>query len=157
MKIAELLREEEDNSKFEAWKKAVKDAYPEYADKMKFKGYMEDGKDLINAEVPGLDRSFGVFDIDKMKGEVLPESLQEGAKSPKWRDSDAPDANGKFRDLGIEALADWLIKSRKGDGPKIYGSIQQQIVFNRKRNAPYAKKMEKVRAAVKRKLNAKKD
>lgn len=30
-------------------------------------------------------------------------------KRPEWHDSNAPDAEGKFRDLGISDLADWLI------------------------------------------------
>lgn len=74
------------------------------------------------------------------------------AKRPTWKDSNAPDANGKFRDLGIKALAKWLISSRKGDLRKITGSLNQQIVFNRGDNPAYAKKMEKVRAEVKRQL-----
>lgn len=74
------------------------------------------------------------------------------AKRPEWKDSDAPDANGRFRDLGIKALAKWLISSRKGDMRKITGSLNQQIVFNRGKNPAYAKKMEKVRAEVKRQL-----
>ena len=73
-------------------------------------------------------------------------------KRPEWHDSDAPDANGKFRDLGINDLADWLIRTRKKDMRRITGALNQQIVFNRKRNPAYAAKMEKVRAAVKRKL-----
>ena len=75
--------------------------------------------------------------------------------SPDWHDSDAPDANGKFKNLGIKALASWLIKTRKGDMRKITGSLNQQIVFNRNDNPSYAKKMEKVRAEVKRQLNKK--
>ncbi len=47
-------------------------------------------------------------------------------KRPTWKDSDAPDA---------------MIKSRKGNVRKIVGSLNQQIVFNRKRNPSYAKKM----------------
>ena len=35
---------------------------------------------------------------------------------------------------------------------KITGALNQQIVFNRKQDPKYAEKMEKVRAAVKRKL-----
>ena len=38
---------------------------------------------------------------------------------------------------------------------KITGSINQQVVFNRKKNPAYAKKMEKVRAEVKRQLGKK--
>ena len=67
--------------------------------------------------------------------------------------SDAPDANGRFRKLGIEELADWLIKTRKSDMRRITGSLNQQINFNKKKDPAYAAKMEKVREAVKRKLD----
>jgi hypothetical protein len=70
--------------------------------------------------------------------------------SPTWKDSDAPDANGKFKELGITALANWLIRTRGGNMQKITGSLNQQIVFNRNKNPGYAKKMEKTREAVKR-------
>ena len=62
-------------------------------------------------------------------------------KRPEWKDSDAPDAKGKFKSLSCSALASWMIKSRKGNVRKIVGSLNQQIVFNRKRNPRYAKKM----------------
>ena len=77
--------------------------------------------------------------------------------SPDWHDSDAPDAKGKFRDLGIRDLAAWLIKTRKGDMRRITGSLNQQIVFNRNEDPAYAKKMEKVRAEVKRQLKKNED
>lgn len=300
MKISELF--ESDVDKLSAWKDEVKKAYPEFASKMKFKGRFDkkSNTDTICAEVPGMDRCFGVFDTDKMTGEVLGEGmrgilgaaiigaavgagiaaspkveidgttydkalghsyerfdikpkkkqvevkgekktvlywtepsgkhgrtaniytvvesaevsdwrllnaeemfhfavdhldedeleqldaelqglhvedeedhaeareimidflsrhLHEGlimekrpAGAPKWRDSNAPDANGKFKELGVNDLADWLIKTRGADMQKISGSLTQQIVFNRKKNPTYAKKMESVRAAVKRKL-----
>jgi hypothetical protein len=67
----------------------------------------------------------------------------------KWHDSDAPDAEGRFRDLGIKELAEWLIKTRKGDMRKITGSLNQQIAFNKNDDPSYAKKMEKVREKVK--------
>ena len=63
------------------------------------------------------------------------------SKRPTWKDSDAPDAKGKFKSLSCSALASWMIKSRKGNVRKIVGSLNQQIVFNRKRNPSYAKKM----------------
>ena len=63
------------------------------------------------------------------------------SKRPEWKDSDAPDAKGKFKSLSCSALASWMIKSRKGNVRKIVGSLNQQIVFNRKRNPSYAKKM----------------
>ncbi len=75
------------------------------------------------------------------------------AGAPDWKDSDAPDAKGRFRDLGIKDLADWLIKTRKGDLKKISGSLTQQIVFNRKDDPKYAEKMEKVRREVYKKLD----
>lgn len=76
--------------------------------------------------------------------------------APNWHDSDAPDAKGKFKELGVTALADWLIRTRGGNMQRITGSLNQQIVFNRTKNPSYAKKMERVRAAVKRKLAKKK-
>lgn len=79
------------------------------------------------------------------------------AGAPDFHHSDAPDANGKFKELGVNDLADWLIKTRGGNLQKISGSLTQQIVFNRKKNPSYAKKMESVRNAVKRKLDKKKD
>jgi len=69
-----------------------------------------------------------------------------------WHDSDAPDANGKFKELNIKELAVWLIKTRKKDVKKISASINQQIVFNRKKDPKYASKMEKVRTEVYKQL-----
>lgn len=77
------------------------------------------------------------------------------AGAPEWKDSDAPDANGRFRDLGIKDLAAWLIKSRKKDMKMISGSITQQIVFNRKEDPEYAEKMEKVRQEVYKQMGRK--
>ena len=77
------------------------------------------------------------------------------AGAPEWKDSDAPDANGRFRDLGIKDLAAWLIKSRDKDLKKISGSLTQQIVFNRKEDPEYAEKMEKVRQEVYKQLDRK--
>lgn len=84
---------------------------------------------------------------------VLEKKKPKGA--PDWHDSDAPDAKGKFKELGVNALADWLIKTRGKNMQKINGSLTQQIVFNRKKNPSYAKKMESTREAVKRKLGKK--
>ncbi len=77
------------------------------------------------------------------------------AGAPEWKDSDAPDAEGRFRDLGIKDLAAWLIKTRNKDVKKISGSITQQIVFNRKEDPEYAEKMEKVRQEVYKQLGRK--
>jgi|TARA_Y100000289_G_C3807085_1_gene91905 hypothetical protein len=63
------------------------------------------------------------------------------SKRPTWKDSDAPDAKGKFKELSCDALAKWMIKTRKGNIKKIVGSLNQQYVFNRKKNPSYAKKM----------------
>ena len=59
----------------------------------------------------------------------LNEKKPKGA--PEFHHSDAPDAEGRFKDLGIKDLAAWLIKTRKKDVKKISGSLTQQIVFNR--------------------------
>lgn len=77
------------------------------------------------------------------------------AGAPEWKDSDAPDANGRFRDLGIKDLAAWLIKTRDKDLKKISGSLTQQIVFNRNDDPEYAEKMEKVRQEVYKQLGRK--
>ena len=61
----------------DSWKKEVLQAYPQYAGKIKFLG--RDGQ--VSAEIPGLDRSFGVFDLDTETGEVLGESATAGATS----------------------------------------------------------------------------
>ena len=59
----------------------------------------------------------------------------------KFKHSDAPDAKGKFKTLSASKLASWLIKSRKGNLSRIISSLNQQVVFNRKKNPSYAAKM----------------
>ena len=80
----------------------------------------------------------------------LNEKKPKGA--PEFHHSDAPDAEGRFKDLGIKDLAAWLIKTRKKDVKKISGSLTQQIVFNRGDDPEYAEKMEKVRKEVYKQL-----
>ena len=80
----------------------------------------------------------------------LNEKKPKGA--PEFHHSDAPDAEGRFRDLGIKDLAAWLIKTRKKDVKKISGSLTQQVVFNRNDDPKYAEKMEKVRKEVYKQL-----
>jgi hypothetical protein len=72
--------------------------------------------------------------------------------APDFHHSDAPDAEGRFRDLNPKDLAAWLIKSRKKDLKKISGSLTQQVVFNRNDDPEYAKKMEKTRIEVYKQL-----
>lgn len=55
----------------EEWMDAVQAAYPDLAHKIKFKGRVEGGKATLSAEIPGQDRSYGVFDQDKNVGTVL--------------------------------------------------------------------------------------
>jgi hypothetical protein len=76
-------------------------------------------------------------------------------KRPTWKDSDAPDAKGRMKNMSCSALANWMIQSRKGNVQKIVGSLNQQIVFNRKRNPTYAKKMECARNKAVSKLKKK--
>ena len=75
------------------------------------------------------------------------QTLSEKGKL-EWQDSDAPDANGRFKDLSPEDLAAWLIKTRKGDMKKISGSLSQQVAFNKNDDPEYAKKMDKTRIEV---------
>jgi len=81
----------------------------------------------------------------------LYEKKPKGA--PDFHHSDAPDAEGRFKDLSIKDLAAWLIKTRKGDVKKISGSLTQQIVFNRNDDPKYAEKMEKTRREVYKQLD----
>ena len=69
-----------------------------------------------------------------------------------FKHSDAPDAKGKFNDLSASALASWLIKTRKGNLKKIIGSLNQQVVFNRKKRPSYAKKMKTTMNIVRKRL-----
>jgi hypothetical protein len=83
----------------------------------------------------------------------LYEEKPKGA--PEFHHSDAPDAEGRFRDLSIKDLAAWLIKTRKKDVKKISGSLTQQVVFNRNEDPEYAEKMEKTRKEVYKQLGRK--
>ena len=74
-----------------------------------------------------------------------------------FKESDAPDAKGKFKELSPKALAAWLIKTRKGNLAKIISSLNQQIVFNRKKNPSYAAKMKTTMNIVRKRLGKKKD
>ena len=79
------------------------------------------------------------------------QTLSEKGKL-EWQDSDAPDANGRFKDLSPKDLAAWLIKTRKGDMKKISGSLSQQVAFNKNDDPEYADKMERTRKEVYKQL-----
>lgn len=74
------------------------------------------------------------------------------AGAPDWHESDAPDAEGRFKELSPKDLAAWLIKTRKKDLRKITGSLNQQIVFNRGEDPEYVDKIEKTRQEVYKQL-----
>lgn len=76
-------------------------------------------------------------------------------KRPEWKDSDFPDAEGRFAELSPKDLAAWLIKTRKKDLKAISGSLTQQVVFNRNEDPEYAEKMEKTRKEVYKQLGRK--
>ena len=86
-----------------------------------------------------------------------PNKKKKTSKSITWKDSDAPDAKGKFKDLSPSALASWLIKTRKGNLSKIISSLNQQYVFNRQKKPSYARKMKTVMKIVRKRLGKKKD
>ncbi len=73
-----------------------------------------------------------------------------------FKHSDAPDAKGKFKSLSASALASWMIKSRKGNLSRIISSLNQQVVFNRKKNPSYAAKMGTTMNIVRKRLGKKK-
>ena len=85
--------------------------------------------------------------------ELLQQFVEERLK---FHHSNAPDAKGKFRKLSAEKLANWLIRTRKGNMSRITGSLNQQANFNRKDDPAYARKMDRTREIVKRKLDKKK-
>lgn len=76
----------------------------------------------------------------------------EKKKRLEWNDSDAPDANGRFKEYGIKKLARWLIRTRNRDLKRIVGSLNQQIAFNKNDEPEFAAKMKKTRKEVYRQL-----
>jgi hypothetical protein len=74
-----------------------------------------------------------------------------------FKESDAPDAKGKFKSLSPSALASWMIKSRKGNLSRIISSLNQQVVFNRGKRPSYAAKMKTTMNIVRKRLGKKKD
>ena len=77
------------------------------------------------------------------------------AKRPEFKETKYPDAKGKFKELSCANLAKYMISSRKGNKRAIIGSLNQQIVFNRKKNPSYAKKMVCTRNKVTKMLDKK--
>ena len=73
----------------------------------------------------------------------------------KFKESDAPDAKGKFKSLSPSGLASWMIKSRKGNLSKIISSLDQQVVFNRGKRPSYAAKMKTTMNIVRKRLGKK--
>lgn len=86
----------------------------------------------------------------KLFEEFINEAKPKNA--PEWHDSDAPDAEGRFKELNPKDLASWLIKTRNGDVKRISGSLTQQVVFNRNEDPEYADKMERTRQEVYKQL-----
>ena len=77
------------------------------------------------------------------------------SKRPEWKDSEYADAKGKFKSLSPSALATFIIKTRKTLAKSI-ASLNQQIVFNRKKNPSYAAKMRKTQDIVRKRFGKKK-
>jgi len=69
--VKKQIKEAKGFTDFDDWKQAVLNSYPAQAKKMRFKGRMEGDKDTISAEVPGEDRSYGVWIQNADKGYVL--------------------------------------------------------------------------------------
>ena len=72
-----------------------------------------------------------------------------------FKESDAPDAKGKFKSLSASGLASWLIKSRRGNLSRIISSLNQQVVFNRGKRPSYAAKMKTTMNIVRKRLKKK--
>ena len=71
---------------------------------------------------------------------------------PEFKESKYADAKGKFKELNCSDLADFMIKSRKGNKKAIVGSLNQQYVLNRQKNPAYARKMKCARKTAMKKL-----
>ena len=74
----------------EAWKQKVQAAYPQERGRIMF--VSKDNGKVVSAEIPGLDRSFGVFDMDTEQGQVLGEA---GQGRNNW-DSNMPGYQGDY-------------------------------------------------------------
>lgn len=82
-----IVLENEGKEKFtdkNEWMAAVKRSYPDKADKIQFKGTVEDGKHLFYAQIPGEDRCYGVFNMDDDEGEVLREGVFKKKLRTAW-------------------------------------------------------------------------
>ncbi len=64
-------------SEYTDWVEAIHKRYPQLFSKMKFKGYSEKGGNTVSAEIPGEDRSYGVWDLGNGSGSVLESDLME--------------------------------------------------------------------------------
>lgn len=89
----------------------------------------------------------------KLFEQFIKEDKPKGAPDFHHSSKKVPKAEGRFRDLSIEDLADWLIKTRDGDVKRISGALTQQITFNKNEDPDYADKMEKTRKEVYKKLD----
>ena len=76
--VSVMNEEKDEDEKHEQWMKDVKSAYP--GKNLKFKGRVEQGVNTTSAEVPGEDRSYGVYDHDKGEGVVLGEETIDEKK-----------------------------------------------------------------------------
>ena len=72
-----------------------------------------------------------------------------------FQHSDAPDAKGKFKTLPPRKLAQFIKRTRKTLSRSI-ASLNQQIVFNRRKNPRYAAKMRKTQDIVRKRFGKKK-
>jgi hypothetical protein len=99
--VEESLEEGKDFGDFEEWKKAVLLAYPAQASKMKFKGRIEGKKQTVSAEIPGEDRSYGVWDMDDETGVVLSEGASPFKPNAKVKIVGGPeDVRGQIGYIG---------------------------------------------------------
>lgn len=106
--------------------------------------------DSVKSVIPIKETATNNMKYIKLFEEFINERKPKGA--PEFHHSDAPEAEGRFRDLSPKELAKWLIKTRDGDLKRISGSLTQQVVFNRNDDPKYADKMEKTRIEVYKQL-----
>jgi len=112
----------------EAWKEDVKKKHPQVASKLKF--VSKDNGKHVSAEVPGEDRSYGVFDVNAGKGQVLE------AKNVmlEYLESLDPVNQEDQADLLTEGFLDWFKKNKDEGKTRVFRMSPEQVAAVMKKN-----------------------
>lgn len=117
--------DDEETVNFMKWKGDVQSAHP--GKKLSFKGRVEGQTNTVSAEVPGEDRSYGVWDAEEKKGHVFTESDDtggDGSAYNKWllaKLGDLPRTEAGYEKGQMEGCSDEkkMDEELKGDQVKL--------------------------------------